>query len=232
MEQMFKISKCAEEDKVKFAVCTFKGRVVTWWNVTEIQKMEQELWTMTVKGDDIKGFPKRVKVNVTLSKPASLHDAINMAHELVEQSIQAKATMIGESNKRKWDDHQRNNNNNNHKRNVNTHHQQQNKRQKAGKAYVAAPAEGRGYAENLPRCNHCNSHHNGVNSLEDVTCYGYGEKGHFRNLQNEGARGRAYVMRIEDPRQNPNVVVAPPNWPAAEYWVRGVLLHGSTTQDI
>nr|GFC36880.1 hypothetical protein [Tanacetum cinerariifolium] len=28
-----------------------------------------------------------------------------------------------------------------------------------------------------------------------------------------------------------NSVVTPPNWPAAEYWVRGVLLHGSTTQD-
>nr|GEX08260.1 hypothetical protein [Tanacetum cinerariifolium] len=27
-------------------------------------------------------------------------------------------------------------------------------------------------------------------------------------------------------------IVTPPNWPAAEYWVRGVLLHGSTTQDI
>nr|GFC54388.1 hypothetical protein [Tanacetum cinerariifolium] len=26
-------------------------------------------------------------------------------------------------------------------------------------------------------------------------------------------------------------IVTPPNWPAAEYWVRGVLLHGSTTQD-
>nr|GEY23742.1 hypothetical protein [Tanacetum cinerariifolium] len=26
--------------------------------------------------------------------------------------------------------------------------------------------------------------------------------------------------------------VTPPNWPTAEYWVRGVLLHGSTTQDI
>nr|GFB51699.1 reverse transcriptase domain-containing protein [Tanacetum cinerariifolium] len=28
------------------------------------------------------------------------------------------------------------------------------------------------------------------------------------------------------------IVVTPPNWPAAEYWVRGVLPHGSTTQDI
>nr|GFA78324.1 hypothetical protein [Tanacetum cinerariifolium] len=27
-------------------------------------------------------------------------------------------------------------------------------------------------------------------------------------------------------------IVTPPNWPAAEYWIRGVLPHGSTTQDI
>nr|GEZ82238.1 hypothetical protein [Tanacetum cinerariifolium] len=29
-----------------------------------------------------------------------------------------------------------------------------------------------------------------------------------------------------------SIYVTPPNWPAAEYWVRGVLPHGSTTQDI
>nr|GEX12103.1 hypothetical protein [Tanacetum cinerariifolium] len=39
--------------------------------------------------------------NITSSKPATLHDAINMAHELVEQPIQGRATRIGESNKRK-----------------------------------------------------------------------------------------------------------------------------------
>ncbi|GKA83154.1 hypothetical protein Tco_0789902 [Tanacetum coccineum] len=27
-----KISKCAEDDKVKFNVCTFEGRALTWWN--------------------------------------------------------------------------------------------------------------------------------------------------------------------------------------------------------
>ncbi|GJT28663.1 hypothetical protein Tco_0908938 [Tanacetum coccineum] len=92
--------------------------------------MEQELWTLTVKGDDIEGYnnqfhelalmcpdlimpekkktecyirglPERFKANVTSSKPASLHNAINMARELIEQAIQAKATRIGESNKRK-----------------------------------------------------------------------------------------------------------------------------------
>ncbi|GKA54497.1 putative reverse transcriptase domain-containing protein [Tanacetum coccineum] len=67
---------------------------------------------------------------------------------------------------------------------------------------LPAPAESRGYARNLPRCY----------PLQDVTCYGCGEKGHYkdkcpkgRNQQNEGARGRAYVV-VENPQQNPNVV--------------------------
>ncbi|GJX82852.1 hypothetical protein Tco_0332333 [Tanacetum coccineum] len=32
IEQVFEICKCAEDDKVKFAVCTFEGRALTWWN--------------------------------------------------------------------------------------------------------------------------------------------------------------------------------------------------------
>ncbi|GJX59370.1 putative reverse transcriptase domain-containing protein [Tanacetum coccineum] len=142
IEQVFEICKCAEDDKVKFAMCTFEGRALTWWNgnvqtlglananqipwsnvkammtteycpATEIEKMEQELWTLTLKGDDIeaysnrfhelalmcpelvptekkkikryvRGFPERIKGNITSSKPATLHDAINMARELVE----------------------------------------------------------------------------------------------------------------------------------------------------
>ncbi|GJV67981.1 putative reverse transcriptase domain-containing protein [Tanacetum coccineum] len=190
-----------------------------------------------------RGFPERIKGNITSSKPATLHDAINMARELVEQAVQGRATRIGESNKRKWEDHQRNTNNNNpnnNNRNRNSnYHQQQNRRQETARAYAAAPAEGRGYAGNLPRCNRCNSHHNRrcppkcqkcqrtghqekdcrvrvpgaeVNPLQDMTCYGCGEKGHFkdkcpkgRNQQNKGAHARAYVV-VENLQQNPNVV--------------------------
>nr|GFB88995.1 reverse transcriptase domain-containing protein [Tanacetum cinerariifolium] len=83
---------------------------------TEIQTMEQELWTLTLKGDDIeaynnrfhelalmclelvrierkkiekyvRGFLERIKGNITSSKPTTLHDAINMARELVEQAV-------------------------------------------------------------------------------------------------------------------------------------------------
>ncbi|GJZ71644.1 hypothetical protein Tco_0635495 [Tanacetum coccineum] len=32
MEQMFEICKCNEDEKVKFTVCTFEGRALTWWN--------------------------------------------------------------------------------------------------------------------------------------------------------------------------------------------------------
>ncbi|GJY05083.1 putative reverse transcriptase domain-containing protein [Tanacetum coccineum] len=256
MEQVFEICKCAEDDKVKFAVCTFEGRALTWWNgnvqtlglananqipwsnvkammtteycpATEIQRMEQELWTLTLKGDDIeaynnrfhelvlmcpelvstekkkiekyiRGFPEGIKGNVTSSKPATLHDAINMARELIEQGVQAKALRIGDSNKRKWEDQQGNN-----------YHQQQNRRQEAAKVYVAAPAKGRGYAGNLPWCNRCKAHHQpgpcpprcgkchklghqegecrtripvaGGNSLQNVTCFGCGNHGHYRS---------------------------------------------------
>ncbi|GKE20311.1 hypothetical protein Tco_1431823, partial [Tanacetum coccineum] len=32
VEQVFGISKCGEEDKVKFAASTFEGHALTWWN--------------------------------------------------------------------------------------------------------------------------------------------------------------------------------------------------------
>ncbi|GKD04886.1 putative reverse transcriptase domain-containing protein [Tanacetum coccineum] len=204
VEQVFEICKCTEEDKVMFAASTFDGRALTWWNgnvhtlglvnanripwtefktmmtteycpATEIQRMEQERWTLTLKGDDIdaynncfhelalmcpelvptekkkieryvRGFPERIKGNITSSKLATLHNAINMARELVEQAVQGRAARIGESNKRKWEDHQRNtnnnnNNNNNNRNRNNNYHQQQNRRQETARAYTAAPAQ-------------------------------------------------------------------------------------------
>ncbi|GKB07559.1 putative reverse transcriptase domain-containing protein [Tanacetum coccineum] len=153
VEQVFETCKCAEEDKVMFAASTFEGRALTWWNgnvhtlglvnanhipwtefktmmtteycpATEIQRMEQELWTLTLKGDDIEAynnrfhelalmcpelvptekkkieryvrrFPERIKGNITSSKPATLHDAINMARELVEQAVQGGSKLPG-----------------------------------------------------------------------------------------------------------------------------------------
>ncbi|GKB25541.1 hypothetical protein Tco_0864942 [Tanacetum coccineum] len=174
VEQVFEISKCAEEDKVMFAACTFEGRALTWWNENvhtlglvnannipwnefkammntevynncfhELALMCPELVTPEKKKIEryIRGLPERIKVNVTSSKPANLHDAINMARELVEQAIQAKSKRIRESNKRRWEEHQGSNNNRNHI----IHHQQQNRIQEGAKAYTTAPTERKGY---------------------------------------------------------------------------------------
>ncbi|GJW73684.1 hypothetical protein Tco_0133054 [Tanacetum coccineum] len=157
---VFEICKCAEDDKVKFAMCTFRG------SCSDLDGCKSFV-TLTLKGDDIEAYNNRFhelvlmcpelvstekkkiekyirriihrhKGNVTSSNPATLHDAINMARELIEQGVQAKALRIGDSNKRKWEDQQGNN-----------YHQQQNRRQEAAKVYVAAPAKGRGYAGKL-----------------------------------------------------------------------------------
>ncbi|GJV45160.1 reverse transcriptase domain-containing protein [Tanacetum coccineum] len=159
----------------------------------------------------IRGFPERIKGNITSSKPTTLHEAINMAHELVGQAVQGRAARISESNKRKWEDHQRNtnnnnpNNNNNNRNLNNNHHQQQNRRQETARAYAATPAEGKVYARNLPLCNKCKFHHNGqrtvkcanykrvchltrdcrspvaTNNQRNLTCYGCVNQGHYRS---------------------------------------------------
>ncbi|GKC47937.1 putative reverse transcriptase domain-containing protein [Tanacetum coccineum] len=163
-----------------------------------------------------RGFPERIKENITFSKPSTLHDAINMAREQVEQAVQGRATRISESNKRKWEDHQRNtnnnnpnNNNNNRNRNKN-YHQQQNRRQEIARSYAASSAECRGYAGNLPKYIRCNSHHNGRCPPKCQKCQrtGHQEKDcrvRVLGAGNEGARARAYVV-VENPQQNPNVV--------------------------
>ncbi|GJX52520.1 reverse transcriptase domain-containing protein [Tanacetum coccineum] len=103
---------------------------------TKIQKMEQELWNLTMKGEDIEGYtnrfyelavmspapvtleykkikhyirgiPERVQGNVTSSKHATIYEAITMARGLVDQAVRAKATRINDSNKRKWEEKQR-----------------------------------------------------------------------------------------------------------------------------
>ncbi|GJU67118.1 putative reverse transcriptase domain-containing protein [Tanacetum coccineum] len=221
MEQVFGTCKCAEQDKVVYAASTFEGRALTWWNgnirtlglenankipwnefkemmtteycpETEIQKMEQELWTLTLKGDDIetyinrfhelslmcpelvptekkkikkfiKGFPERIKGNITSSRPSSLHDAVNMARELVEQSVQGKASRSGDGGKRKWDDNRRNNQGDNNRNRNNQ--QPSNKRHETTKVYAAAPVgptDRKGYTGPHPYCDKCNWHHVGA----------------------------------------------------------------------
>nr|GEX00893.1 putative reverse transcriptase domain-containing protein [Tanacetum cinerariifolium] len=188
----------------------FKSMMTTkYFPATKIQRMEEELWTLTLKGDDIeaynnrfhdlalmcpdlvpnekkkierymKGFPKRIKGNITSARPTTLHEAVNLVRELVEQAVKGKAARANENNKRRLEEHQRNHpknnnpNNRNHNRNNNNNNQyhQQNRRQETARAYAAAPAEGKTYAGNLPK--YCKTRLPGTdeNPLRNVTCYG------------------------------------------------------------
>ncbi|GJU79525.1 putative reverse transcriptase domain-containing protein, partial [Tanacetum coccineum] len=88
MEIVFHISNCPEKYQVKYATCTLLNSALTWWNSrkrtigteaafamswrelmklmaevycprNEIQKMESELWNLTVKKNDLAAYTQR-----------------------------------------------------------------------------------------------------------------------------------------------------------------------------
>nr|GEU62079.1 putative reverse transcriptase domain-containing protein [Tanacetum cinerariifolium] len=65
----------------------------------------------------IKGLPEIIKGETTSSRPATLNEAVHMAHALMEQKIQAKNERIAEGLKRKWEKNNQGNNNNNNSHN-------------------------------------------------------------------------------------------------------------------
>ncbi|GJV05594.1 putative reverse transcriptase domain-containing protein [Tanacetum coccineum] len=104
METVFNISNCPPKYQVKYATCT----------LNEIQKMETELWNLTVKGNDltaytqrfqelillctrmvpdeediverfIRGLPDNIQGNVIAANPARLQDAIRIANQLMDK---------------------------------------------------------------------------------------------------------------------------------------------------
>ncbi|GJX84048.1 hypothetical protein Tco_0333529, partial [Tanacetum coccineum] len=102
----------------------------------EIQKMETELWNLTVKGNDVVSYTKRfqelallcptmvtmeykkvghyiwrlaydIQGKVTSSRPTKIQEAVRKAHELADQLILSNDAKDAD-NKRKWeDDHKR-----------------------------------------------------------------------------------------------------------------------------
>ncbi|GKA87755.1 reverse transcriptase domain-containing protein [Tanacetum coccineum] len=140
-ESVFSRSNCTEDCKVKFATGTLTEEALSWWNSfaqpigieeaykitwvefkkllikkycprTEVQKMEDEFYHLTVKGNDLKtyvrrfqelatlcptmvpntekhmeafigGLPRSIEGNVTASKPQTLEEAINITQSLL-----------------------------------------------------------------------------------------------------------------------------------------------------
>ncbi|GJW39992.1 putative reverse transcriptase domain-containing protein [Tanacetum coccineum] len=159
METVFNISNCPLKYQVKYATCTLQDSALTWWNShkrtigveaaytmnwvelmklmtevycprNEIQKMETELWNLTVKGNDltaytqrfqelillctrmvpdeedrverfIGGLPDNIQGNVIAANPARLQDAIRIANQLMDKKVQGYAARNAE-NREGW----------------------------------------------------------------------------------------------------------------------------------
>ncbi|GJZ73818.1 reverse transcriptase domain-containing protein [Tanacetum coccineum] len=170
-ESVFSQSRCAEENKVTFATGTLTDDALSWWNAyaqpmgieqanqttwtelkrlltnkycprTEIRKMEEELYNLSVKGNDLKpyvrrfqelttlcpnmvpnneklleafigGLPRSIEGNVTASKPQTLEEAINISQRLMDQIIKRDSMQETNNHKRKLEDKRNTIDNNN-----------------------------------------------------------------------------------------------------------------------
>ncbi|GJZ99096.1 putative reverse transcriptase domain-containing protein [Tanacetum coccineum] len=131
LESVFLISDCKERDKVKFATATLQGCELTWWNgritsigidaangtlwtevrkwMTEefcprsvLQRLEQELYNLKLKGTDIDGYTNRFhELALLCPRMVEPEQDVRMAYQLMGQIIQDKTDEAYESEKRK-----------------------------------------------------------------------------------------------------------------------------------
>ncbi|GKB17385.1 reverse transcriptase domain-containing protein [Tanacetum coccineum] len=154
-ESVFSRSRCAEEKLIPMGI--EQANQITWTELkrlltnkycprTEIKKMEDEFYGLTVNGSDLKtyirrfqelavlcpnmvpnteklmeafigGLPQSIEGNVTASKPQTLEEATNIAHRLMDQIIKRNSVQETNDHKRKFDDRRNTTNNNNYSNN-------------------------------------------------------------------------------------------------------------------
>ncbi|GJU14101.1 putative reverse transcriptase domain-containing protein [Tanacetum coccineum] len=250
-ESVFSRSNCAKENKVTFATGTLTDDALSWWNAyaqpirieqankitwtelkrlltnkycprTEVRKMEDEFYNLTVKGNDLKtyvrrfqelavlcpnmvpnteklmevfigGLPRSIEGNVTASKPQTLEEAITITQRLVDQET--------------------------------------------FRSYAATPTKNSRYTGSIPLCKKCTLHHTGPCNVKyqtcnrvghlnrncrnkgpatgsnqqpvSIICHACGKKGHYNykySKTNNNAHRRAYLLRDKNAHRDPNVV--------------------------
>ncbi|GJS98570.1 putative reverse transcriptase domain-containing protein [Tanacetum coccineum] len=208
----------------------------------EIQRMESELWNLRVKDYNITAYTQRfnelillcpemvptekkkieayicglsenVKGETTSSKPATLNEAVRMAHTLMEQKLQAKNERVVEGNKRRWENSQgsnRNNHNNNqgNYRDNSRHHQYNNQRQGNARAMTTAQNERVDQGGPAPNCNRCGMCHFGLCPPKCNKCGWIGHKARDcrRKTGTTSANAQPVVHCYECGERGPNVV--------------------------
>ncbi|GKE69742.1 putative reverse transcriptase domain-containing protein, partial [Tanacetum coccineum] len=195
IETVFHISNCPKKYQVKYATCTLLDNALTWWNShkrtirtdaayalswrellklmtevycprNEIQKMETELWNLSVKNNDmatytqrfqeltmmctkmvpeeedrvekfIGGLPDNIQGNAIAAEPTRLQDAVRIADNLMDQKLKGYANTGG---------------------------------QNVAIAYMAGNNEKNGYEGTLPFCNKCKLQHEGQCTIKCNNC--------------------------------------------------------------
>ncbi|GKA69495.1 putative reverse transcriptase domain-containing protein [Tanacetum coccineum] len=203
METMFHISSCPEKYQVKELM---KLMTEVYCPRNEIQKMESELWNLTVKNNDLAAYTQRFQELTMMCTKMVLEEEDRVEKfigGLPDNNQRNGYVVKNVENKRRLEVNQRDN------------HEQQppfkrpNVRgQNVARAYTAGNNEKKPYNRLLPLCNKCKLHHEGPCT---VRCGSATRQGHFRSDclklkdQNRGnkagnkngvgkARGKAYVL--------------------------------------
>ncbi|GJX31077.1 putative reverse transcriptase domain-containing protein [Tanacetum coccineum] len=230
-ESVFSRSNCTEDCRVKFATSTLTEEALSWWNYfaqpigieeaykitwvefkkllikkycprTEVQKMEDEFYHVTVKGNDLKTYVRRFQELATLC-PTMVPDS-KKTMEVFIGGLPQSMRNVSSDHKRNFDDRRtfnnnnyRNDNNNNYRNTnnrYNNHQPQQNRRQKTFRAYAATPTENNRYTGNRLLCKKCTLHHTGSCT---VKCNIGNKVGHLtKNCRNKGPATGSNLLSV------------------------------------
>ncbi|GJU65115.1 putative reverse transcriptase domain-containing protein [Tanacetum coccineum] len=170
MEIVFHISNCPEKYQVKYATCTLLNSALTWWNShkrtvgteaafamswrelmklmaevycprNEIQKMESELWNLTVKNNDLAAYTQRFQ-ELTMMCTKMVPEEEDQTPRCCSYCQQFNGSKV--------------------EGNVGG--------QNVARAYTASNNEKRGYVGPLPYCNKCKLHHEGPCTVKCGKC--------------------------------------------------------------
>ncbi|XP_076924948.1 uncharacterized protein LOC143587582 [Bidens hawaiensis] len=206
MESVLSISNCATNFMVRYATCTLEDEAQTWWNSqvqtlgmeaahqltweelkamvleeycpqSELQKIETELWDITMTGSDVTAYTTRlqelarlvphmvtpeykrieryiwgvvpqIRSLVTSSRPTTFKSAVTLAHSLTDEAVRM-GTLPKKSSANKKD--------------VGEKKETDEKKVGDKRKWVGlhGSTEPKGYAGNKPKCNKCARHHHG-----------------------------------------------------------------------